>query len=521
MNLQKIIIVIILIFSINISYSQDVTIHINSIEISGNYINECETIDFESNDNLTLNFWVNLVKPNSLTINESDLKIFIKRDDNTFEEVQESRIYTSSSWNGNTIDDSFNIQLQASLFEISGGVLYARYSYLSYHPQTCNFPIIKDEVPTFELSPSSTTVSCGSSSAENFSVTNVYNSPGNLVYHWSVESGWQDTNGISVSNFNTSTNSISLVPTSYPPSNVHVTPYLDGVPYEQLTSNVSLSNFNTNNQIVGNSSVCSTENYYLQNTLPNGWSVNWSLENTNIASITQNGNNATVTRNNNQSGDVTIIATFTNPCNQTVNKTLDVFVGQPLVILKGITGDKEICSNEVKTYRVNIPTCIGDVNWSVSPNLHITDEGYDYITVEENYNSTSNFGYVSVSIPDLNIYLDKVIFVGVPLNSEQLFIRKISSYNLSSYRWTKFKVHPMIDFDNIQEGLHFEWQIPNSLVRHFTDTSIIDIKPNSLGILNIGVRACNDCGCGNWKYKAFNVISPPNNSGNGSMIEPR
>ncbi len=189
----------------------------------------------------------------------------------------------------------------------------------------------------------------------------------------------------------------------------------------------------------------------------------------------------------------------------------------PSVYLRtDIYGDEIICSNETKTYSIDIPTCIGDVNWSVSPNLQITYEDYDTITIEKNSNNTLNFGHVDVNIPDLNITLSKNIMVGLPLDSNQLFIQKIGSYSFTSSRWTKFQVHSMDLFDDMQDKLTFQWQVPNSQVRNFTDTSFIDINPNSQGEINIGVRACNDCGCSEWKYQIFDVIptSGGNNVGN-------
>jgi hypothetical protein len=94
----------------------------------------------------------------------------------------------------------------------------------------------------------------------------VYNSPGTLSYNWQVGSGWNNSSGNPVSSFVTTTNSVTLTPFSYPPSNVIVTPILDGVNQPQSTSTVSLSGFNpTFYEVVGQSSLCSSAIYTVSN----------------------------------------------------------------------------------------------------------------------------------------------------------------------------------------------------------------------------------------------------------------
>jgi hypothetical protein len=47
------------------------------------------------------------------------------------------------------------------------------------------------------------------------------------------------------------------------------------------------------------------------------------------------------------------------------------------------------------------------------------------------------------------------------------------------------------------------------MIRNSPENIWMDISPNSLNNLNIGVRAKNECGCSNWVYKMFQVV--PNN----------
>jgi hypothetical protein len=136
-----------------------------------------------------------------------------------------------------------------------------------------------------------------------------------------------------VSSFVTTTNSVTLTPFSYPPSNVIVTPVLDGVNQPQSTSTVSLSGFNpTFYEVVGQSSLCSSAIYTVSN-LPSDIIVtSWCVSNTSVASITFSGNQATLTSIGGN-GSVNVFATITNSCGQskTIPKT-NRAVGAPTAL---------------------------------------------------------------------------------------------------------------------------------------------------------------------------------------------
>ncbi|WP_288954739.1 hypothetical protein [uncultured Polaribacter sp.] len=183
---------------------------------------------------------------------------------------------------------------------------------------------------------------------------------------------------------------------------------------------------------------------------------------------------------------------------------------EPVIYLtdRELTGDLTICSNKTNTYSINVPSsCVGNINWSVSSNIQILSQNYNTITVAPKSGNIENAGFVSVSIPNADIEKTKGVWVGLPNNS-MLSIQKIGSYNFYSGQWTKLKaVYPILMYDvNEPFDLTFEWQIPNSQVRNYTDTAYKDVKPNYSGQLNIGVKVANECGCSDWKYQAFQVI---------------
>ena len=71
-------------------------------------------------------------------------------------------------------------------------------------------------------------------------------------------------------------------------------------------------------------------------------------------------------------------------------------------------------------------------------------------------------------------------------------------------------------------GLSYQWLVPNSQIRTFTDTSTIDVNPYNTGQLNIGVKMQNQCGCTNYQYQLFSVTSSSttNPGSRGGVLTP-
>ena len=59
---------------------------------------------------------------------------------------------------------------------------------------------------------------------------------------------------------------------------------------------------------------------------------------------------------------------------------------------------------------------------------------------------------------------------------------------------------------NVEEINGWEWQLNYSTIRPSTSRMIL-IYPNVSGYITAKVRRSNECGCGNWLSKNFNVIS--------------
>jgi hypothetical protein len=189
-----------------------------------------------------------------------------------------------------------------------------------------------------------------------------------------------------------------------------------------------------------------------------------------------------------------------------------------------INGDTYVCDNEIKTYTIDLPNCTNVSNWSVSPNLNVISQNYNSITVSHNSVNPLNSGFISINVPALNFDLTKGVIVGSPkINSNggsHLNVQKIGNVNLYAQQWSILKANYItLLFDTeVPYTYSFEWSIPNSQVRSYGNSSEYkEIKPNSSGQLNVGVRVRNECGCSNWNYFPFDAIYE--NTGGGGPID--
>ena len=293
------------------------------------------------------------------------------------------------------------------------------------------------------------------------------------------------------------------------PSSVSVTPFINSVAQTTKTSTVSRASFTAGSlSISGNNYVCDTGQYTI-NDLPSYISIqSVGSSNTNVATVSLTGSNQiTVTKVSD--GLATITVLLQNACSQTTTISKQIQVGIPASASNGtISGANYICNNQIYTYTVNGAShpCITSYAWEVSPNLSIISQDVNSITVAQNTFNTAYAGNIKYKIPGSTIEISKSIWVGLPNNNE-LSISKIGTYDFYVGTWTKLKAsyQTLIYMDSGEYNFTYEWQIPNSLIRNYTDTAFKDVNPNYSGQLNIGVRAWNECGCSDWKYQLFSV----------------
>ncbi len=189
-----------------------------------------------------------------------------------------------------------------------------------------------------------------------------------------------------------------------------------------------------------------------------------------------------------------------------------------------LSGDIAVCDNKTNTYTLDIPdSCSGyTVIWSTSDNIEIYASTNNSVNVRLLRDATSPIGFVSAYIKEIDQWLTNIVWVGIP-SPDFLRIQKLGSYGFYSNQWTKLKVvHPIPASEFMAEdpgyGLSYQWLVPNSQVRTFTDTSTIDVNPNSSGQLNVGVKMQNPCGCTEYQYQLFDVQRPEGAGSNGGGI---
>jgi hypothetical protein len=189
----------------------------------------------------------------------------------------------------------------------------------------------------FTLSPERVPISCGYSTTQTFTVTNVNNVTG-VTYQWylGLDNGWLDNNGLPAPT-GAFIGPASIILTSLPLaphfSSITVTPLVNGVPQTTLTSVVDLQPISVG-IVGGNSTICdgTSAPYYLYNAPPNSsvyWSTATLLPNYGAYVVSVNSpysSSTTLTKIN--SGVINLMATVTNGCNQTKTISRDnILVG--------------------------------------------------------------------------------------------------------------------------------------------------------------------------------------------------
>ncbi|TDT46691.1 putative secreted protein (Por secretion system target) [Maribacter spongiicola] len=198
--------------------------------------------------------------------------------------------------------------------------------------------------PTFTLTSNVNSIACGVTTPVVFTVNNVYNSPGTMTYQWGYP-GWSGT-------VNSTMSTVTLTPTSSTtlPGTVTVTPYLNGVAQPTKTLTVTRSAFTSNASISGSSAVCSSSTYTMSGLLAGQSVTSWVVSIPSKATLsTTSGNSTTVTKIG--SGPITLTATITNSCNQTITKSIDLQLG--IVNVPGsISGPASVLTGALVNYSV-------------------------------------------------------------------------------------------------------------------------------------------------------------------------
>ncbi len=255
--------------------------------------------------------------------------------------------------------------------------------------------------PTFTITPSSLTVGCGSTTAQTFTVNNVYNSPGTLSYNWNLgaaNNGWLYNGSAAPQTFSTTSNSIVLTPSGtvgITLSNVGVVPVLNNAAQPALTCAVTVSNTSNLPLSINQPSPVCGGGLFSVSGLPAGSSVVWSASPPSSVSITPSGNNATISNSLNPGGYVNITAavTLSNGCQQQVTAS-GVYFGTYPTTATYTTGSSQATTANSLNYVPPVQTIALTVNNIGAPN----GSSYTFQKVYGNSNIFVNGKTVSFSL---------------------------------------------------------------------------------------------------------------------------
>jgi len=500
------------------SISAQIEYKIKNVKVNGISIPDNSPIEFNGQPSVVVNFKVEFTKPADLYIGGVSHVIGTYNSLGQFLQLISPEQFSLPSVTNTGFSGTWEKTLYASDYTYDGGnylVSILQQTDAMQNGRWESNRVYINRGPNFQLNYSTLSIPCGNIGSRTFTISNLSNSTGVISYNWNIGSGWSGL-------VNSNMSSITLTPLNgnVLPSNVSVTPIYNGVTQATKTCVVSRAPFNTSTlSITGNSYVCDTGIYSINN-LPNSIVIqSVTSSNNNIATVSLTGTNEILVTKVSD-GVVSITASIQNTCNQTATISKEnIQIGIPSNVNDAvISGSSSVCSNQYYTYTITEAShpCITTSDWDVSPNLQIISQNSNSITVVKNPFENQNSGYISYSIPNTNVEIRKGVWVGLPENLG-LNIQKIGSYDFYAGSWTTLKAtySALIYPESGNYNLTYEWIIPNSYVRNYTDTAYKDVNPRSSDQLNIGIRAWNECGCTDWFYKLFDVISAGTSGGNG------
>jgi hypothetical protein len=174
-----------------------------------------------------------------------------------------------------------------------------------------------------------------------------------------------------------------------------------------------------------------------------------------------------------------------------------------------IIGEDMLCSNG--NYSINTGAY---VNWSIT-------EGNDIVSLSSISNNTTNVSQVNsnrsgfvtlrgyVNSECGNITLSKRFWVGVPSKDDLRITTTGNGIYVFSKTWQELYA---FGGDNI------EWSFNTSVMTRDSGSNSIMVYPTSTtGSIRVGIRAKNECGYSQWKYKNFTIYQTTTDGGIGIM----
>lgn len=346
------------VITINSNYAQ-ITTSINQVFLnSQTTVTNCNTLDFGTNQNNDLVFYFKLERPQSLPSGTGTLRIMLNYNSNSSPQVIGApQNILDSFWANTTYESTIPCTISASQVQQSGSTIYIEFETSgNIKTKSCDYPITKTPPPSFSLLPSTLSIGCGDVSQRTFTVTPANIPSGATVtYNWS-HPGWNLISSTATTRTLQPSSSTSL------PSNVSVTPSINGVAQASKTCTVSRAQFTDNtSSITGQTALCSTGTYTYNINNPSNHNISWTLSNSNVANIISQTNSQVIVNVNNPNGVFTINATVTNNCNQSVSKSLNCSIGAPIL---SFSGNPTFCKSDYQ--REDNSIVLNTSNFSIS-----------------------------------------------------------------------------------------------------------------------------------------------------------
>jgi subtilisin family serine protease len=176
-----------------------------------------------------------------------------------------------------------------------------------------------------------------------------------------------------------------------------------------------------------------------------------------------------------------------------------------------------VCYNNSKTIQLH-NNQNNPVTWQVSSNITILSSNNNSITVRASSSNSTGNGWVKATLSN-GVILQENFEVGIP-NISNYDITNASNggtYILNNRVWNRMDISL-----NRVLAYNLNWDVTatNSLISHNGTQPKFNINPNqNYGHIQIGIKAENQCGCSQWKWKTFSVDGA-SGGGIGGIIHP-
>ncbi len=172
-----------------------------------------------------------------------------------------------------------------------------------------------------------------------------------------------------------------------------------------------------------------------------------------------------------------------------------------------------ICHSNTTTIHLAGNTQNYQVDWELSSNVIVaqnTTPTNTSITVQAISATATGNGWVKATINNSSLVLTENFIVFTP-SAAAITLESFNSTPIYTGRFTNITARYNNLIDVGQLGYTWEWVVPSSQIQSNSPTySYIHVSPltNATSVY-IKVRACDDCGCSDWKGKWFTITAPP------------